>query len=133
LASEGNNLIWPIHPRTRKIIEGHGWPIKFNCIAPVGYLEMLYLLDMSQLVITDSGGLQKEAYFFNKYCLTLRDSTEWVELIKNNVNTLVDVNSDSLVDDLKVHLDKKIDNSAHLYGEGNAAKIIIDELISSLS
>lgn len=132
LSDEGHNLVWPIHPRTKKIIEQHGWPIKFNCIAPVGYLEMLYLLDNCKLVITDSGGLQKEAYFFNKYCLTLRDSTEWVELIKNGVNTLINVNSDSLVDDVKKHLNKKIDNSTHLYGEGNAASIITDGLLENL-
>ncbi len=128
LAEEGHNLIWPIHPRTRKIIKGHGWPIAFNCISPVGYLEMLYLLDKCSLVITDSGGLQKEAYFFNTYCLTLRDSTEWIELIQNRVNTLIDVEDPSLTDNLKGHLDKKIDNSSHLYGEGNAAAIIMDAL-----
>lgn len=133
LAEEGNYLIWPIHPRTRKIIERHGWPIKFDCIPPVGYLGMLYLLDKCQLVITDSGGLQKEAYFFNKYCLTLRDSTEWIELVNSNVNTLIDVTADTLVDDIRVHLGKRIDNSTHLYGDGNTAAIIIDELASNLS
>ena len=66
LADEGKKLIWPIHPRTKKIIESHGWPIKFKCISPVGYLEMLYLINSSSIVITDSGGLQKEAYFFNQ-------------------------------------------------------------------
>ncbi len=132
LAEEGNDLIWPIHPRTRKIIEGHGWPINFKCISPVGYLEMLYLIDACSLVITDSGGLQKEAYFFNKYCLTLRDSTEWVELVKNGVNTLIDVEDKSLTDKLKLHLGKEIDNSNHLYGEGNTAAIIMDTLAENL-
>lgn len=128
LSEEGNTIIWPIHPRTSKIIEDHGWSLKVNCLLPVGYLEMLYLIDTCSLVITDSGGLQKEAYFFNKYCLTLRDSTEWVELVKNGVNTLIDVKDESLTDSLKVHLSKKIDNSTHLYGEGNTSTLIIDAL-----
>lgn len=128
LSEEGHKLIWPIHPRTRKIIESHGWPIKFNCIPPVGYLEMLYLIDACSLVITDSGGLQKEAYFFNKYCLTLRDSTEWVELVENKVNTLINVEDEDLVGYIRGYLGKMIDNSNHLYGEGNAAAIIMDEL-----
>ena len=132
LANDGNYLVWPIHPRTKKIIETHGWPIEFTCISPVGYLEMLYLLNACRLVITDSGGLQKEAYFFNKYCLTLRDSTEWVELLKNGVNTLVDASSDNLAEKLKLHFDKEVDNSTQLYGDGNTAKKIIDELFSSL-
>ncbi len=132
LSEEGNDLIWPIHPRTRKIIEGHGWPINFECISPVGYLEMLYLIDACSLVITDSGGLQKESYFFNKYCLTLRDSTEWVELVKNGVNTLINVEDKSLADTLKRYLGKEIDNSNHLYGEGNTAAIIMDKLAENL-
>lgn len=133
LSEEGNKLIWPIHPRTRKIIEAHGWPIKFKCISPVGYLEMLYLIDSCSLVITDSGGLQKEAYFFNKYCLTLRDSTEWVELVENNVNTLINVEDKQLVNNIKGYLGKTIDNSNHLYGEGNTAAIIMDELTENLT
>jgi len=132
LAEEGNNILWPIHPRTKKIIENYGWEIKFDCIAPVGYLEMLYMLDNSKLVITDSGGLQKEAYFFNKYCLTLRDSTEWVELIENKVNTLINVNSESLLEDIKRYLDNKIDNSNHLYGLGNTSEIIVNRLLENI-
>jgi len=132
LVDQGNHIVWPIHPRTKKIIEKHGWSIKFNCIPPVGYLEMLYLLDNSKLVITDSGGLQKEAYFFNKYCLTLRDSTEWVELIENNVNSLVNVNSESLVDDLTAYLENKIDNSTYLYGSGNTSSLIADQLLEHI-
>ena len=63
-------------------------------INPVGYLEMLWLIQNCSLVITDSGGVQKEAYFFEKRCLTIRNETEWIELLKNNNNILVgyDVN-----------------------------------------
>lgn len=128
LAKEGINLIWPMHPRTKKIIENQNWEIKYNCLPPVGYLEMLYLLDKSSLVITDSGGLQKEAYFFNTFCLTLRDSTEWVELVENGVNTLVDVEVLNLVDTLKSYLGKTIDNSCQIYGQGNTAILILNEL-----
>ena len=132
LADEGNNIVWPIHPRTKKIIENYGWVIKFDCIAPVGYLEMLYMLDNCSLVITDSGGLQKEAYFFNKFCLTLRDSTEWIELVKNDVNILINVNSEFLLEDLKKHLNKKIDNSTNLYGLGKTSEIIVNKLFKNI-
>ena len=58
-------------------------------IEPIGYLEMVYLIKNSKLIMTDSGGLQKEAYFFEKQCITLRDETEWVELIECKANILV--------------------------------------------
>ncbi|AYN66089.1 UDP-N-acetylglucosamine 2-epimerase (non-hydrolyzing) [Euzebyella marina] len=130
LAKEGEKLIWPIHPRTRKIIEKQGWTIDFDCIAPVGYLEMLYLLEKCSMVITDSGGLQKEAYFFNKYCLTLRDSTEWVELVENDVNSLINVTEPQLKERLRAYLNQKIDNSNYLYGKGQSAAHILDDLVN---
>ncbi|AWX44538.1 UDP-2,3-diacetamido-2,3-dideoxyglucuronic acid 2-epimerase [Flagellimonas maritima] len=131
LASDGENFLWPMHPRTKKIIEASGIPVKFNCIEPVGYLEMLYLIDNCSSIITDSGGLQKEAYFFNKFCITLRDSTEWVELVDNNVNKLMNVDDSTLYENIKSHLDNKVDSSLNLYGKGNAAEIIVNELINN--
>ena len=89
LVKLGERIILPIHPRTKKLIEKFNLKVDFTIIEPVGYLEMIDLLDKCKIVITDSGGLQKEAYFFNKFCITLRDTTEWVELIENEVNILL--------------------------------------------
>ena len=83
-------IILPLHPRTKKIIDELQIDTKnLTIIDPVGYLEMVWLIDNCSLVMTDSGGLQKEAYFFQKQCITLRDETEWVELVENGFNTLV--------------------------------------------
>ena len=95
----------------------------------MGYLEMIYLLDKCKMVITDSGGLQKEAYFFNKYCITLRDSTEWVELLQQEVNELMPINK-CLTESIFKSLEKKIDNSSQLFGNGSTSKSIVNMLKS---
>jgi len=123
----GEQIILPIHPRTKKMIEKFDLKVDFTIIDPVGYLEMLELLDKCKIVITDSGGLQKEAYFFNKFCVTLRDTTEWIELVENKVNVLLHID-DKLTENISTQLDKKVDYSSELYGEGNSSEIIIDNL-----
>ena len=81
--------VWmPLHPSTRKEVEKAGVEIAFNTSPPVGYLEMLWAIQQSAIVITDSGGLQKEAYFLGKHCITLRNETEWVELVDIAANVL---------------------------------------------
>lgn len=127
LVKEGQHIMMPLHPRTKKRIEEFKLNTKFIIINPVGYLEMIYLLDKCKMVITDSGGLQKEAYFFNKFCVTLRDTTEWVELIENDVNILLQINN-NLTANIKELLERKIDNSSELYGRGNSSKMIVDSL-----
>ena len=82
-------LVLPLHPRTRQAAKRYG--LDFGSIAvidPVGYLDMIALLDGCTRVLTDSGGLQKEAYFFRKPCITLRNATEWVETIEAGWNRL---------------------------------------------
>jgi UDP-GlcNAc3NAcA epimerase len=80
------------------------------------------------LVITDSGGLQKEAFFFQKNCVTMRDQTEWVELIENGYNVLVGADKKALVDQSKLMLNKKNDFSKNLYGGGNAGNKIVTHM-----
>jgi UDP-GlcNAc3NAcA epimerase len=81
--------VWmPLHPSTRKEVEKAGVEIAFNTSPPVGYLEMLWAIQQCAIVITDSGGLQKEAYFLGKHCITLRNETEWVELVDIGANAL---------------------------------------------
>src|SRR5665647_799142 len=85
-------VVVPIHPRTRKILAKLNIAPEFKLIDPVGYFDMIMLLKSCELVITDSGGVQKEAFFFGKHCITLREQTEWIELIENGYNILVGSN-----------------------------------------
>lgn len=129
LHAKGVNIVLPLHPRTKKYIEKYKLKPKFIIIDPVGYLEMIFLLENCKIVITDSGGLQKEAYFFNKYCLTLRETTEWVELIHKGVNKLMNVDN-KLTENIELQLSNNVDNSSPLYGNGNSSTIIVENLIS---
>ena len=96
--SHNVTVVLPLHPRTRKIMQQHTIVTEFETIDPVGYFDIISLLKNCRLVITDSGGMQKEAYFFGKHCLTLRDETEWVELTEQGYNTLVGVNEKKITD-----------------------------------
>ena len=99
-------------------------------IDPVGYLEMVWLLNNCKLVMTDSGGLQKEAYFFKKPCITLRDETEWVELVEIGANVLVGANKEKILNTFKNNSKFKIQNSKlDLYGDGKASEKIAVELL----
>jgi UDP-GlcNAc3NAcA epimerase len=83
---------------------------------------MIRMIKNCALVLTDSGGLQKEAYFFNKYCITMRDQTEWVELVKHGFNELVGADSALLLAGFKRFINKEFNRSVELYGGGNASK-----------
>ena len=129
--SQETPVVLPLHPRTKSFISKYNIEIgaQLHCIDPVGYVEMLYLLKNCSLVMTDSGGLQKESYFFRKYCLTLRDETEWVELIENGFNELVGADFDKIMSAYENVNSNTPDFSKDLYGNGNASKIIINELL----
>lgn len=125
-------LICPLHPHTRKKLTDSGINIKNSNIVfiqPAGYLEMLFLLSHCSLVLTDSGGLQKEAYMLGKFCVTLRDETEWTELVENGHNTLAGSDTGKIVDCSLRNLGKTIDNTDSLYGSGNAASIIAEKIL----
>jgi len=123
-------IILPLHPRTKKIVEQLNINLdNLTIIDPIGYLEMVWLIDNCNLVMTDSGGLQKEAYFFQKSCITLRDETEWVELVQNGFNILVGANKEKILNAYRLNK-KFLDKDLNLYGNGKASKIIIRELIN---
>ena len=117
-------VVMPLHPGTRARLAVSGYdfkasPVRF--INPVGYLQMVYLLQHCRLVATDSGGLQKEAYFFRKPCLTLRQETEWVELVERGYNILAGHDPRSIA--LQAEMLWKKDPAAFepgLYGNGQA-------------
>lgn len=129
--AEDTPVVLPLHPRTKSYIAKYKIEIgdHLHCIDPVGYLEMLYLLKNCSFVLTDSGGLQKEAYFFKKYCLTLRDETEWVELVENGFNQLVGADYNTIMKAYKNVNTEPPDFSIDLYGKGEASSIIIKELL----
>lgn len=125
-------VVLPLHPRTRNIIKKQN--INFDSeriiiIDPVGYLEMVYLLQYCKMVMTDSGGLQKEAFFFKKACVTLRDETEWVELVNNGFNTIVGANKQRIIDAF-LNQGFNINFSIDLYGGGKAADNIAEALLN---
>lgn len=126
------NIILPIHPRTRK-------KLPFICnellkgitvIEPVGYLEMLYLTKNCNLVITDSGGLQKEAYFNKKPCIVLRNETEWIELIENKVAFLCGTDRDKILSTYNDINKTDFNFSKNIFGFGSASKTIIWQLMN---
>jgi len=122
-------IILPLHPRTKAILEREKISTNVSLIAPVGYLEMTQLTQNSELAITDSGGLQKESYFFGKKCLVLRDTTEWIELVDNGYAMLGGFEKQTI---LKIFSDlqaQKNDVTLNLYGSGSAADEILDKIV----
>ena len=125
-------IILPLHPRTKKTIEtlDQKTSNSIKIIDPVSYLEMIYLLKNCLLVMTDSGGLQKEAFFFKKPCITMRDETEWVELVEHGVNSLTGAEAEKIYDAYKAIIEIDLDFNIELYGDGKAGERIVDFLIS---
>jgi len=122
--------ILPLHPRTRKILfqQGLKFAAHIHVIDPVGYFDMLALEDRCHFVVTDSGGVQKEAYFFGKPCITLRDSTEWVELVEHGWNTIVGANTEKILAALQSM--PRYGESVQLYGDGHAGEFIVQTLLN---
>lgn len=121
-------VVFPVHPRTRKAMPRADCRLKPHVrpIDPVGYLEMLTLVASARLVLTDSGGLQKEAYWLGVPCLTLRDKTEWVETVEVGWNALVGSELEKIVD--AVHSFMPAASRPALYGDGFAAARCVDLL-----
>ena len=119
-------VVLPLHPRTVKYAQKHG--LKFaNCvraIQPVSYLEMVVLENNARLILTDSGGVQKEAYWFNVPCITLRDETEWVETVESGWNIVTGANKHRIIDGVR-HGHRRRDKSQKpVCGNGDAADLI---------
>lgn len=125
-------VILPLHPRTQKILEQEQIDTQgIRIVEPVSYLEMIWLLRTCKIVLTDSGGLQKEAYFFKKPCLTLRDETEWVELVEKGYNVIVGADKEKIIQQfLKIadNDNKKMQFCDILYGGGKAAEVILQTI-----
>jgi UDP-GlcNAc3NAcA epimerase len=122
--NEDKRVVLPLHPRTRKILDRAKISTKITVIDPVGYFDMLELLKNCDLVMTDSGGLQKEAFFFAKHCITLRDQTEWVELVNGGFNTITGADKGRILEAYDKMKIKTSDFSVDLYGGGKASEQI---------
>lgn len=125
--NKSSPIIFPLHPRTKNIMDASGIVLDFEPVDPVGYLEMIYLLKNCKYVMSDSGGLQKEAYFFKKSCMILRDETEWPELVEHGTNQIVGADYDRIIGAI-TNLDSNLDYDYQYYGDGFAAEKIVDYL-----
>ncbi len=121
-------LVFPLHPRTAGAIEGHGLRLAGHVHPhpPAGYLDFAALASQARVILTDSGGVQKEAYWYEVPCITLRDSTEWVETVETGWNRLVGTDPDAIVAAAR----EAAPGPEHppLYGNGHAADLIADVL-----
>ena len=122
-------VILPLHPRTQKALDSLGMELDVHVIDPIGYLDMVYLLNGCEFVLSDSGGVQKEAFFHKKQCLILRDETEWMELVAAGHNILVGADTSKIVEAVK-ELEATRAFIGDFYGDGMAAEKIIDGLMN---
>ncbi len=133
-------IILPLHPRTKKlmrsnidkeVLENIKENTNIQIIEPVSFLEMIALEKNANLIITDSGGVQKEAYFFKKPCVILRPETEWVELVDNGTAIIVDADYDKIIDGTNMFLNTTSTLTfPSLFGDGKTAEYICEEIIN---
>lgn len=126
-------VVLPLHPRTKKVLERYELHPQITLINPVGYFDMLELLKNCAMVITDSGGLQKEAFFCKKPCIIAREETEWIELVENGFAKIVGSNPQKITDAFQEFLTKKMNFNIELYGNNVGDKIYksIQKLINA--
>ncbi len=125
-------VILPLHPRTKKLLSENDIQLaNIICINPVGYFDMITLLAECKGVFTDSGGVQKEAYFFGKPCITLREETEWMELIDHGFNKLAGASYEIILELEESFMRTDISDEVKLYGDGRAGEKIVG-IISSI-
>ncbi len=132
LGQLSSRVIFPVHPRTRKMMREWEISVGLNVtmIEPVGHFDMLALQENANCILTDSGGVQKEAYLLGVRCITLREETEWVETVASGWNRLAGVDEKTIIDLFETWF--PLGERAPLYGDGHSAKQICDILLASL-
>ena len=133
IATKDCPLIIPLHPRTKKILQ-QSHPIQRNnpwvrLISPVGYLEMIALESQARIILTDSGGIQKEAYFAQVPCVTLREETEWLETLEDGWNHLGGKDTHTIMTAYQAALRSCSGNQLNPYGDGNASQLILQHML----
>lgn len=129
------NIIFPVHPRTEKLLKSHGLydslSSSVKLIKPLGFLDFIKLINHAKMILTDSGGVQKEAYILKVPCVTLRENTEWIETIKDGWNVLVGSNKDKIIEAVN-EFKPSVQEHQNRFGDGNASNKIA-EIINTLS
>lgn len=128
-AALSETVVFPAHPRTRKFLQETGYepPDNVKVIDPVGYFDIIALEKSARLLLTDSGGMQKEAYWLKVPCITLRDETEWVETVASGWNILTGADRERIIE--AVHAFKTPSDHPPLYGNGKAAAHCLKALL----
>lgn len=126
LNESGEKVILPLHPRTKKYIEDYGLTFSNNVkvINPIGYLDMLSLEKNCIKIVTDSGGVQKEAFFMKKPCITMRDETEWVETVENDWNRIVGTDKEKILNAI-INFEPK-EPQKDIFGDGKSSEKICE-------
>lgn len=133
---QNHNIVFPVHPRTKKVLETYDLFDRLkkcnnvSIIDPVGYLEFIELLSYSNKVVTDSGGVQKEAYLLSIPCITIRENTEWIETVNEGWNVLSGLNTKRIIKYINEWYPSR--KQKPIFGDGTTSKIIIDEIIKNL-
>ncbi len=130
--SKKEKVVMPLHPRTRAVLEKQGLTYSVLFIDPVGYFDMMELLKHCSVVVTDSGGLQKEAFFHKKHCVIARTETEWVELVSHDFAMVVGSDTKKIEASYVYYKLKNSDFSMNLFGDNIGSSIVksIEELIA---
>lgn len=126
-------VVLPLHPRTRKLAAQHGLEGLLEGVRltePLPFLDMVALEQAAALILTDSGGVQKEAFFYGVPCITMRDETEWVETVELGMNRLCGADRDVILQGVQTALDAPVRTSAAPYGDGRAAHAVARALLA---
>jgi UDP-GlcNAc3NAcA epimerase len=134
-------IVLPLHPRTKEKLNSHlnenllteiNQNKNFKIIPPTGFLDIISLEKNARLIITDSGGLQKEAFFFQKPCVILREQTEWIEIVENGNALIAGANELKIISSIETLIKKTDFTYPNLYGDGNAANFICKKITEEL-
>ncbi len=119
----GKTVVFPVHPRTKKYLLAYGLydnlAENIRCIDPLGYIDMLHLMKHAKKILTDSGGIQKEAYVLGIPCITMRENTEWIETLAGGWNVLVGADRQKILAAMTTDIHNGTDNT--VFGKGDAA------------
>lgn len=134
--AEAKDVIIPLHPRTSKLLESNLESSvyrrlkesKVKIVPPASFLEMTALEQNSRIVLTDSGGVQKEAYYFQKPCVIMRPETEWVEIVEHGAGMVVDASADAIIEAYNVLTNRRIE-FPQIFGDGKAAEFILGKMV----
>jgi UDP-GlcNAc3NAcA epimerase len=133
VTESGERVVFPVHPRTRAAFKKTGIKAGPNValIDPIGYLQMLVLEENAEAIVTDSGGVQKEAYFAGRPCITVRDRTEWTETVEAGWNVLVGTNPQEIASAMRSF--RPTGTRPELFGDGRAAERVVEALATYLA